>query len=229
MDIRQIQSALLRKGFDPGPITGVMNAATEKAIIDFKRSIGFTPRPYVGPLTIAALLDGRVSDNFHADEPVWLKLARTYLGLREYPGNRNNPKILEWWSKVRAAITDDETPWCAGFVGGVLEECSIVSSRSAAARSYANWGIGLSGPAVGCVAVLWRGSPKGWQGHVGFVVGKDSHGNLAILGGNQGDTVSIAAFPVQRVLAYRWPASSEVPVRGWTLPVIDVKKSVKES
>lgn len=69
-------------------------------------------------------------------EPVWLRIARGYLGQREIVGRKHNPLILRWWQRIRAPFTDDETPWCAGFVGGVLEEAGIKSSRSAAARSY---------------------------------------------------------------------------------------------
>ena len=43
-------------------------------------------------------------------------------------------------------------------------------------------------------------------GHVGFAVGKDTAGRLLVLGGNQGNAVSIAAFDVARAIGYRWPA-----------------------
>jgi len=145
----------------------------------------------------------------------WVDVAKQYIGLSEIKGSKHNPRILKWWASIRAAFTDDETPWCAAFVGGVLEECGIKSSRSASARSYRDWGRTLVSPAYGCVVVFWRGSPSGWSGHVGFVVGKDSVGNLMVLGGNQGDKVSIAAFPMERVLAYRWPDKEFAPtVRG---------------
>lgn len=145
------------------------------------------------------------------DLPVWLRKAETYVGQKEIKGGKHNPKIVEWWSKIRAPFTDDETPWCAAFVGGVLEECGIKSSRSAAARSYTKWGQKLLGPVAGCVVVFWRGSPTGPFGHVGFVVGKDQFGNLMVLGGNQGDCVSIKAFASDRVLSYHWPISHDVP------------------
>lgn len=143
----------------------------------------------------------------------WLVVALSYLGLAEYPGNKHNKKILEWWSKIRAPFTDDETPWCAGYVGGVLEECQIKSSRSAAARSYTKWGFELSGPAVGAIVVFWRRKPDGWSGHVGFVIGKDQANNLMVLGGNQGNAVSIRPFDVSRVLSYRWPEDQLHPDR----------------
>lgn len=193
-NIRRIQEALVRKGYEVGPIDGILGPKTEAAITEFKSEMKFKSRA----ATVLFLLD---SD----DEPKWLQVARSYLGLREYTGSRHNKKILEWWSKIRAPFTDDETPWCAGFVGGVLEECEIKSSRSAAARSYQKWGHALKGPVVGAVVVFWRGKPEGWSGHVGFVVGRDEHNNLMVIGGNQGNAVNIKPFSLDRVLSYQWP------------------------
>jgi uncharacterized protein (TIGR02594 family) len=144
--------------------------------------------------------------------PFWLNTAINYLGTEEIPGRENNPIILDWWKKIKqGGIKDDETAWCAAFVGGVLEERGITSSRSAGARSYQNWGVKIAGPAVGAVVTFWRDDPKGWKGHVGFVVGKDQLGNLMVLGGNQQDGVNIKPFATARVLAYCWPKSMELP------------------
>lgn len=134
----------------------------------------------------------------------WLERAKSYIGTKEVKGEKHNPKIIDWWIKIKSNIRDDESPWCGAFVSGVLEECDIQSSRSPAARSYLKWGQEVDA-CVGAIVVLWRGSPDGWQGHVGFLVGRDPWGNLLILGGNQGDEVSIKPFPVHRVLSYRWP------------------------
>jgi len=145
-------------------------------------------------------------------QPAWLSLAMKYHGTKEVPGKENNELILDWWEKIKqGGIKDDETAWCAAFVGGVLEECNITSSRSAGARSYQNWGKKLSGPAVGSIVTFWRDSPNGWKGHVGFLVGKDQANNLMVLGGNQGDAVTIKPFAIARVLAYSWPQSIELP------------------
>jgi len=149
-------------------------------------------------------------------EPAWLRIARGYLGQREVAGRKHNPLILRWWTRIRAPFTDDETPWCAAFVGGVLEEAGIKSSRSAAARSYCKWGIRLGPPIVGCIVVLERG-PK--HGHVFFLLGRDRNGNLAGIGGNQGNRVSIASFDPKRVLAMVWPASVPIPASE-PLPVL---------
>lgn len=141
----------------------------------------------------------------------WMKTALSYLGVKEIRGTVNNLQILSWWQRIRASFRDDETPWCAAFVGGVLEECGIRSTRSAAARSYEKWGVPLRFPRVGAVVVFWRGAPESKLGHVGFLVGKDKHGNLMILGGNQGDEVSIKPFAKERVLSYRWPVTVAYP------------------
>jgi uncharacterized protein (TIGR02594 family) len=146
-------------------------------------------------------------------EPRWLTKARGYLGQREIPGPRHNPLILKWWKAIKAQFTDDETAWCAAFVGGVLEECGIKSTRSGWARSYEKWGVALPGPAVGAVAVFSR---KG-GGHVGFVVG-DSPSRVSVLGGNQSDAVTIAKFPKHggalKITGYRWPAGEPLPQTG---------------
>lgn len=241
-EIRELQRALLRKGFHPGVVDGIWGAKTKRAVVQFKKSVGLRARSTVGPLTKAALFEGRKETRWKtvrslskdkkkgtADmsqyKLVWLRLASSYLGLREYKGNRHNPKILEWWIKLGLPFRNDETPWCAGYVGGVLEEAGIRSTRSAAARSYnwKRWGMLLHGPAVGAIVSMWRGSKRGAYGHVGFVVGRDRFGNLMVLGGNQGNRVSIRPFNKNRVLSYHWPKNHDVPPKvGFsTLPVID--------
>lgn len=153
--------------------------------------------------------------------PKWLDVARKYEGLREISGRRHNPAILRWWEKIGAHFRDDETPWCGAFVGGVLKEAGYdIVSGGAAARAWLKLPTKLDEPAYGCVVIFWRGSPKGWSGHVGFVVGKDRHGNLMVLGGNQGNQVNIRPFSPSRVLGYRWPGIWPYPSR-FKLPILD--------
>lgn len=144
-------------------------------------------------------------------EPRWLVEARKHVGLREIAGRRHNPSILRWWMLIHAPFSDDETPWCAGYLGGVLESVGIRSTRSALARSYERYGVGLPRAALGSIAVFWRGSPRSGSGHVGFVIGEDSRGHLLVLGGNQGDAVSIKPFERRRLLSLRWPDGEPLP------------------
>jgi len=141
-------------------------------------------------------------------EPVWLQNSRKLIGMQELPGTANNPAIVQMWRDIkRGGIKDDATPWCAAFVGAMLERAGIRSTRFESAKSYLQWGVMLAQPVVGCVVVFTRAG----GGHVGFVVGRDSSGNLLVLGGNQGDAVNIKAFPLTRVTGYRWPADVMVP------------------
>lgn len=136
------------------------------------------------------------------EQPAWVVLARRLIGVHEIEGDEDNPEIVQMWKDIkRGGIKDDETPWCAAFVGAMLERSGVVSSRFESAKSYLTWGLRLQEPTYGCVAVFTREG----GGHVGFVVGRDADGRLLVLGGNQGDAVNIKAFHTARVDGYRWP------------------------
>lgn len=159
-------------------------------------------------------------------EPAWLVNARRYIGVAEIPGKEENPTIVNWLLKLKAAWGTEEVPWCGTFCGVCMSEAGIpLPKHWYRARDWLNWGVKIDAPTIGCVVVYER---KG-GGHVGFVVGKDQQGNLMTLGGNQGDKVSIAPFPMHRVLGYRWPASEVIIYTG--LPIIgsDGKVSTNEA
>lgn len=162
--------------------------------------------------------------------PIWYEKAKKNLGVREIVGPKHNSLILRWWDSIKATFKDDETPWCAGFVGAMLEESGIKSTRSAMARSYQRWGVSLKEPAVGAIVVFWRGSPKSGSGHVGFIAGRDQAGNLMVLGGNQGNAVTVKPFEKDRLVGYRWPSGVPLPKSG-RLPIVksDGKLSQNEA
>ncbi len=152
-------------------------------------------------------------------EQPWVVEARKLIGHAEVKGPQHSPEILQMWRDIkRGGIKDDETPWCAAFVGAMLERAGFRSSRFESAKSYLDWGQHLALPVPGCVVVFTRQG----GGHVGFAVGRDSSGNLLVLGGNQSDAVNIRAFPVSRVTGYRWPAG--VPVPSEPLPVLSAEQ-----
>lgn len=156
------------------------------------------------------------------DDPVWISVARKYVGLKEVQGPQNNPKIGEWLAKLKLGWRDDATPWCGTFLGGVLIESGLESkvvAGPAGAQSWLKLPVKLDKPAYGCVVVFWRGKPTSGLGHVGFVVGKDQAGHLMVLGGNQGDMVSIKPFGLDRVKGYRWPGTYPNEER-FRLPVL---------
>jgi uncharacterized protein (TIGR02594 family) len=98
----------------------------------------------------------------------------------------------------------------------MLENVGLMSARSGTAKNFLKWGVPLGHPVVGCIAVFDR---LGGGGHVGFVVGRDEYWRLMVLGGNQGDAVSIQPFVLSRVVGYRWPAPVALPPEG-RLPLI---------
>jgi len=139
-------------------------------------------------------------------EPKWMTLARAELGEKEIKGEEDNPAIVGYFRDAGfAGIKDDETAWCAGFVGAQLERSGVASAKSLAARSYMQWGKPVKKPYPGCIAVFSRGNPSGWQGHVAFFL-EETDGKVKVLGGNQRNKVGINSYSKARLLGYREPA-----------------------
>lgn len=132
-------------------------------------------------------------------------------GIQETKGAQHNKAILGYWKEAGIkGVSDDETPWCAAFVNAMLARAKIPGTGKANAKSFIGWGTKLDKPVPGCIVVLDR-PPVAWQGHVGFFVSADPHRDtVTLLGGNQGDRVSIASFKASRVNSYWWP-------KGFTL------------
>lgn len=140
-------------------------------------------------------------------DPAWIANARKYVGLQEKFGPQHDPHILQWWKNIGAPFEDDETPWCGAFVGGNLFEAGIKPvAGGASAKAWLKLPVKLDKPAFGAVVIFDR-PPNPASGHVGFIVGRDQKGNLMVLGGNQGNRVSIKPFPISRVKGYRWPGN----------------------
>ena len=149
-------------------------------------------------------------------DPRWLTEARKYIGTKEIPGVKHEPLILQWWKAIkRGGIKTDEVPWCAAFVGAMLETVGVPSSRFESAKSYLEWGVRLQAAQVGCIVVFQREG----GGHVAIVVGQDAKGRLMCLGGNQGNKVCVVPFERTRVLGYRWPPGEPMPALA-SLPIV---------
>lgn len=151
-------------------------------------------------------------------EPSWLKFARTQIGVREIVGPRHSPTIMGWIKRLGSKVLgvapkDDETPWCGTFMAEVMTECGITPPKIAIrASSWMSFGVWLLTPTSGAVLVFQR--PGG--GHVGLYVGEDS-ANYHVLGGNQGNAVSITRIAKARCTAIRWPAGVPLPSTGRVL------------
>jgi uncharacterized protein (TIGR02594 family) len=136
----------------------------------------------------------------------WMQIARQELGVEETPGPGDNPRVVGYLQSTSLGSPDnenDETPWCSAFANWVMEQAGIPGSGSAWARSWLDWG---REPAdeefgAGVVVVLERGPNSG---HVGFLEDWNDD-RVKLLGGNQGNAVSEAWFPMSRILGWRVP------------------------
>lgn len=169
---------------------------------------GKTPTPPIGPVPVVI--------------PAWIPVALGEIGVLEdiRPG-LSTARIEDYHAVTGAGRAPDDVPWCASFVSWCLEQCGIRSTRSKTARSYAAWGVAcvrsskVAPPrprwTIGAVTVFGpRDADAGGTGHVAFLLGA-SGPDVWVLGGNQGNRVSIAQRKAADVIAVRWPESVAIP------------------
>jgi len=142
-----------------------------------------------------------------------------YVGISELSGKKNHP-LISWWISLCGFDLDaaDEIPWCSAFVNGMAWDLRLARSSSLAARSWLEVGriIGLNEASPGWdIVVLKRGlDPQPGPdiikapGHVGIYAGTGLSPNVgvssvSVLGGNQSNRVSVASFPLARILGIR--------------------------
>ncbi len=149
------------------------------------------------------VIDGAV----RPEEFPWMPIALAEEGIKEFPGNDDNPRIIEYLksTNLRAPYNSrDETPWCSAFANWCIERAGYEGTDSAWARSWASWGKNLPTPRRGCIVVFTR-PPNPAEGHVGFYFGETST-QIKVLGGNQSDAVNVKGYAKSRLIGYRIPA-----------------------
>ena len=154
-----------------------------------------------------------------------LHVAINEIGIREIKGTKHNKRILEYASQSYFKhIKDDETPWCSIFVNWVAKQAGLSTSKSAAARSWLHVGFETHNPEPGDIVVFWRERIDSRKGHVGIYLGYSKDGSrVYVLGGNQGDAVSISAYDADRILGFRRLTSST----STTLPPSPLRRGSK--
>ena len=139
------------------------------------------------------------------------QLAERFVGTKEVGGDFDNPAIMAMLKLDNDWPSNDEVPWCSGFVNYICWLARLPRSKDLRARSWLliGKGIHLDDAEPGDIIILQRGS--GIQpgsdvidapGHVGFYAGR-SGDLIEVLGGNQSDQVKISRYPKTRLLSVR--------------------------
>lgn len=135
----------------------------------------------------------------------WIEVAEREIGVAEYPGSQANPRISEYHMAASAKGATEDTSWCSSFMNWVMQQCGLMGTGSAQAISWLKWVGGdiypADKPIFGSLVVFSYG---GGKGHVGIVVGRKD-GKLAVLGGNQSDSVKVSGFGTGKVAGYVLP------------------------
>jgi uncharacterized protein (TIGR02594 family) len=210
--VRDLQTALANKGFNPGEIDGAWGRRTINAVRAFQSANGLKADGIVGPNTLAKLIGGAgpaIGGAAAAAPVVWYEEAKRLLGLREGPGSRDNPNIIDWADQLGIDYDHDDIPWCGLFVahcvGATLPE-EPLPANPLGARNRAKFGDAAQ-EALGAILVFWRESPNSGKGHVGLYHGEDASA-YHVLGGNQSDSVSVTRVAKSRLVAIRRPSTS---------------------
>lgn len=139
-------------------------------------------------------------------DPAWLVEALKLDGIKETPGAKHTPEVVALFKDAgHAGVKDDETAWCAAFVGATLRRAGYLSTGTLLARDYLKFGQKVTKPKRGDIVVFPRGNST-WQGHVGFVAGIDEN-YVYVLGGNQANAVNVTRYSRAKALGFRRPVA----------------------
>ena len=155
------------------------------------------------------------------------ELAKAEVGTVEW-AKGNNPKVVAYFQdRGNPGVTDDETAWCAAFVGAMLKRAGIKGTGKLNARSYLDWGtpVDRKNAQPGDVVVFRRGNSS-WQGHVAFFV-KDRGALIEVLGGNQSNAVNVKGYQASALLGIRRPPKATLGKMKVPTPAEAPKRAVQ--
>lgn len=141
----------------------------------------------------------------------WMQQARKVIGRHE---RADRDELIDWLRSDGATLGDpSQLPWCGDFVDTALALAGFDADldNPYLARNWNKVGQKIT-PRFGAIMVFWRGRKDGKFGHVGFYMDEDET-HFHILGGNQGNSVSVSRLAKNRLLGARWPTGAPMPER----------------
>lgn len=142
----------------------------------------------------------------------WVAALQAVTGLHEV---KDRDRLARWLRSDGKTLGDpSKLPWCGDAVDTAIALALPDEPRPGAlgqnpywARNWLHLGMACL-PCYGAVAVFVRYG----GGHVGFLVGEDTT-HYHVLGGNQGNTVSVVRIDKKRCLGTRWPSTTKAKRR----------------
>jgi uncharacterized protein (TIGR02594 family) len=131
------------------------------------------------------------------------------------------------WAKelgLKSVYTADEIPWCGLYMAVVMKRAERpVVQNPLGALNWNNFGVRVPAPMFGDVVTFTR---KG-GGHVGIYVAEDAT-TYHVLGGNQGNKVSVTRIVKSRLSQARRPAYNTQPENVKKI-IISVNGAISEN
>lgn len=136
--------------------------------------------------------------------PPWMAEMHRKKGLHEVHNNATLAAYMRRWGAYLGNPAN--LPWCGDIMESVVAKTlpdEPLPGNPFWAQAWNGFGIDAGGPAIGSIGVI-RWSLR--AGHVGTVAGV-SRGRVHLLGGNQSNAVTIASFPEEKFIGFRWPST----------------------
>lgn len=182
--LKQIQTVLSKAGLYKGAVDGIYGPLTEEALNTVIDNRGFKDR---------------------SSYP-WIEEFRTVFGLHEI---RDSVALKRWLVSDGKTLGDPGVlPWCGDAMETAIKRSlpfeKFVGNLASNPYWALNW-VTFGEPVEPCLGAIGVFKRTG-GGHVGVIISQ-SKDSYHVLGGNQGDSVSITAVPKHYLVASRWPST----------------------
>ena len=142
--------------------------------------------------------------------PPWMDIALAEAKAAKFIKETKSPTnemAKKYHTYVGLSKATGSTAWCSSFVSWCLNEAGQKNAKSAGSQSVL-WNEGklfkrIQEPVSGCIVLMTNyvksTGKSNSHGHVTFLYGVDSNGDLICLGGNQGDRLKYSRYYTHKV------------------------------